>query len=194
MRFYKNYFKPLADHVSAFFLLVIFSPIIMLTGICLVFQNRGRIFFIQERPGLNGKIFKIIKFKTMTDDRQVTPLGGVIRKLSIDELLQLVNVLKGDMSIIGPRPLLVKYLERYSFEQAKRHLVKPGITGWAQVNGRNSINWEEKFRLDVEYVHQQSFCLDLKIMWLTIKNLLNPKGINSSDQIIMEEFKGGDKF
>lgn len=201
MRVYKNYFKPLADYVSAFFLLIIFSPIIVFVSILLFFQNRGKIIFLQQRPGLNGTIFTIIKFKTMWDEidrygnllppiKRITPLGSLIRKLSIDELLQLINVLKGEMSIIGPRPLLVKYLNLYSSEQAKRHLVKPGITGWAQVNGRNSLTWEDKLRLDVEYVNKQSFYLDLKIIWLTIKKIFKPDGINSSEQTIMEEFKG----
>jgi lipopolysaccharide/colanic/teichoic acid biosynthesis glycosyltransferase len=163
--------------------------------------NRGSVFFIQQRPGINSFPFKIIKFKTMRDvfdengnqlpdELRLTKVGKFVRSASIDELLQLINVLKGDMSLVGPRPLLMQYLNRYSQDQARRHNVKPGITGWAQVNGRNAISWEEKFRLDVEYVDMQSFWLDCKILWMTFLNVIQRKGINSDGHVTMEEFKG----
>jgi sugar transferase EpsL len=181
--------------------LVFFLPVIILTSLTLLFVNRGKIFFLQQRPGLNGKPFTIIKFKTMrdgkddqgnllTEELRLTPTGRLIRSFSIDELLQLINVLKGEMSLVGPRPLLMKYLDRYSDEEAKRHDVKPGITGWAQVNGRNAISWQEKFRLDIEYVNNQSFLMDLKILWMTVIKVLKRHGINSQHNITMEEFKG----
>ena len=171
---YKNIIKPLADFIAALFLLVLLSPIILLTALLLLITNKGKAFFFQKRPGLNNKPFKIVKFKTMRDafdkngvplqdEFRLTRIGGFIRSTSLDELLQLVNVLKGVMSLVGPRPLLMRYLSRYTSEQAKRHKVKPGITGWAQVNGRNAISWEEKFKLDVEYVEKQTISLDLKI-------------------------------
>ncbi len=161
--------------MAALVIITLTVPVWFMALIGLVVQNRGKVFFQQERPGLNGKIFKIFKFKTMTDTRDVnglllpdserlTSLGKIVRSLSIDELPQLLNVLKGDMSLVGPRPLLVQYLPRYSKEQARRHEVKPGITGWSQVNGRNAISWEEKFKLDLEYVDRQSFALDMKIL------------------------------
>jgi lipopolysaccharide/colanic/teichoic acid biosynthesis glycosyltransferase len=167
----------------------------------LIFVNKGQVFFIQLRPGLHGKPFQIIKLKTMTDVRdaqgnllsdgeRLTWAGKKIRAWSLDELLQLVNVLKGDMSLVGPRPLLMEYLPRYSDEQARRHEVKPGITGWAQVNGRNAISWEEKFKLDSDYVHKISFLLDIKILWMTFMNVLFRKNINSKEHATMEEFKG----
>ncbi len=158
-------------------------------------------FFFQQRPGLNARPFTIIKFKTMRDafddkgaplpdEFRLTKVGRFVRSASLDELLQLINVLKGDMSLVGPRPLLMHYLPRYSKEQARRHEVKPGITGWAQVNGRNAISWEEKFRLDVEYVECQTFSLDLKILWMTVLNVLQRKGISADCHVTMEEFKG----
>ena len=170
---YKHFLKPLCDFLIALFLLFILSPIIILTAIFLLLANHGKVFFFQQRPGLNSKPFRIIKFKTMKDafdkdgiplpdDIRLTKVGSIVRSASLDELLQLINVLKGDMSIVGPRPLLMQYLSRYSPEQAKRHNLKPGITGWAQVNGRNAINWEQKFKYDVEYVEKQSFILDIK--------------------------------
>jgi lipopolysaccharide/colanic/teichoic acid biosynthesis glycosyltransferase len=181
--------------------LVIFSPVIIITSLLLAFGNKGKVFFFQERPGLNGRPFTIYKFKTMTDDKdesgdllpdnqRLTRVGNLVRSFSLDELLQLVNVLKGDMSLVGPRPLLMKYLELYSPEEARRHQVKPGITGWAQVNGRNAISWEEKFRYDVEYVDRISFLLDLKILWLTVIKVLSRKGISAEKYVTMEEFKG----
>ncbi len=198
---YKKKVKPLADFWSALLLLIILSPIILLTSFLLAFVNRGNIFFFQQRPGLNSLPFKIFKFKTMRDafdkdgiplpdDVRLTKVGSIVRSASLDELLQLINVLKGDMSLVGPRPLLMQYLSRYSPEQAKRHNVKPGITGWAQVNGRNAISWEQKFKYDVEYVEKQSFILDIKILWMTFLNVIQRKGISADGHATMEEFKG----
>ena len=197
---FKHYIKPLGDFIIAFFLLIILSPIILLTAILLFLANNGKVFFFQQRPGLNSKPFKIVKFKTMTDafdkdgiqlpdDVRLTKVGSIVRSASLDELLQLINVLKGDMSLVGPRPLLMQYLSRYSQEQARRHEVKPGITGWAQVNGRNAISWEQKFKLDVEYVEKQSFTLDLKILWMTFLNVIQRKDISADGHVTMEEFK-----
>jgi undecaprenyl phosphate N,N'-diacetylbacillosamine 1-phosphate transferase len=198
---FKHFIKPLGDFFIALFLLIILSPIIMLTAILLYLANNGKVFFFQQRPGLNSKPFKIVKFKTMRDafDKDGVPLpdfmrltrvGSIVRSASLDELLQLINVLKGDMSLVGPRPLLMQYLSRYTPEQAKRHNVKPGITGWAQVNGRNAISWEQKFKFDIEYVEKQSFTLDLKILWMTFLNVLQRKGISADGHVTMEEFKG----
>ena len=198
---YVKFIKPLGDCILSFFLLIIFSPLLLLISLILFFQNKGGILFVQKRPGLNGNSFVIIKFKTMIDTYdddgnllpdhiRLTKMGKLVRGLSIDELLQLVNVIKGDMSLVGPRPLMMQYLSRYNPEQAKRHNVKPGITGWAQVNGRNTISWEEKFRLDAEYVGAQSFWLDMKIIAMTIKNVIQRKGISSDNHATMEEFMG----
>jgi lipopolysaccharide/colanic/teichoic acid biosynthesis glycosyltransferase len=198
---YRHFIKPLCDFFIALFLLIILSPIIFLTAILLFLANNGKVFFFQQRPGLNSKLFKMIKFKTMRDavdndgiplqdDVRLTKVGSIVRSASLDELLQLVNVLKGDMSLVGPRPLLMQYLPRYSPEQAKRHNVKPGITGWAQVNGRNAISWEQKFKFDVEYVEKQSFILDIKILWMTFLNVIQRKGISADGHVTMEEFKG----
>ena len=198
---YRHFIKHLCDFFIALFLLITLSPIILLTAILLFLANNGKVFFFQQRPGLNSKPFKIIKFKTMRDafdkegiplpdDLRLTKVGNIVRSASLDELLQLINVLKGDMSLIGPRPLLMQYLSRYSLEQARRHDVKPGITGWAQVNGRNTISWEQKFKLDVDYVEKQSFTLDLKILWMTFLNVINRKGISAVGHVTMEEFKG----
>lgn len=167
----------------------------------LLIANKGSVFFLQMRPGLNAQPFKIIKFKTMRDafDEygrplpdaiRLTKVGRFIRATSLDEVLQLINVLKGEMSLIGPRPLLMQYLERYTPEQARRHQVKPGITGLAQVNGRNAISWEEKFKYDIEYVDKQSYLLDIKILWMTFVNVLQQKGISADGQATMEEFMG----
>ena len=170
-----------------------------------VWLGLGRpVFFCQRRPGIDEKIFKMIKFRTMTDERdgqgvllpdekRLTRLGKFLRKTSLDELPELWNVLKGDMSLVGPRPLLVQYLERYTPEQSRRHEVRPGITGWAQVNGRNAISWEEKFALDVWYVEHQSFFLDLKILWLTLWHLLRPHGVSDIGHATKEEFLGNQK-
>ncbi len=198
---YRTVIKPAADFTSALVLLTILSPIIVFTTFMLLFFNEGNVFFIQKRPGLNAVIFNIFKFKTMRDKfdkegqplpdaERITKVGQFVRSASLDELLQLINVLKGDMSLVGPRPLLVQYLQRYSKEQTRRHEVKPGITGWAQVNGRNAISWEEKLRLDVEYVDNQSFLLDLKILWLTAVNVLHRRNINAGNHVTMQEFKG----
>ena len=198
---YRHFIKPLCDFFIALFLLIILSPIILLTAILVFLANNGKVFFFQQRPGLNSKPFKIVKFKTMRDafdkngvplqdEFRLTRIGGFIRSTSLDELLQLVNVLKGDMSLVGPRPLLMQYLSRYSPEQAKRHLVKPGITGWAQVNGRNAISWEQKFKLDIEYVEKQSFLLDIRIFLKTFINVINRKGISADGNATMEEFLG----
>jgi len=197
---FKHFIKPIGDFIIAFFLLIILSPIILLTSILLFIANNGKIFFFQQRPGLNSKPFKIIKFKTMRDafdnhgvplpdDIRLTKVGNIVRSASLDELLQLINVLKGEMSLIGPRPLLMQYLPRYSPDQAKRHNVKPGITGWAQVNGRNAISWEQKFKYDVHYVEKQSFSLDIKIIWMTFLNVILRKGISADGHVTMEEFK-----
>ena len=201
MKLYRNIFKPLADFLSAFVLLLILSPIIISSGLLLFFANKGKVFFFQLRPGLNARPFTIIKFKTMRDafddkgaplpdEVRLTKVGGFVRSASLDELLQLVNVLKGDMSLVGPRPLLMHYLPRYSKEQARRHEVKPGLTGWAQVNGRNAISWKEKFRFDVEYVDRQTVLLDVKILCMTVRNVLQRKGISSDGHVTMEEFRG----
>lgn len=189
------------DFLFSLFLLIITSPIILITAIIIKIKIGSPILFKQQRPGLNGKPFFIYKFRTMTDERdengnllpdeiRLTKTGGIIRKLSLDELPQLFNVLKGDMSFVGPRPLLMKYLPLYNKEQARRHEVRPGITGWAQVNGRNAISWEEKFKYDVWYVNQQSILLDIKILFLTVVKVFKSEGINQQGQATIEEFKG----
>lgn len=201
MGIYRCIVKPLADFLLAFVLLIILFPVIVSSGLFLLIANRGAVFFFQKRPGLNSRPFKIIKFKTMRDafdnkgaplpdEVRLTKVGRFVRSASLDELLQLINVLKGDMSIVGPRPLLMHYLPLYSKEQTRRHEVKPGITGWAQVNGRNSISWEEKFRLDIEYVDKLSFFFDCKILWMTLIKVVQRKGISADSHVTMEEFKG----
>lgn len=198
---YKNLIKPILDFILAFLLIIIFSPIILIVALLIKLKLGSPILFTQERPGLNGKIFRIYKFRTMSDERdskgdllsdelRLKGFGKLIRKSSLDELPQLFNVLKGEMSFVGPRPLLVEYLELYNQEQAKRHNVKPGITGWAQVNGRNTISWEEKFKLDVYYVEHISFMLDCKILYMTFFKVLKRKDINSNTNITMEKFTG----
>jgi lipopolysaccharide/colanic/teichoic acid biosynthesis glycosyltransferase len=198
---YKNYIKRLLDFFLSLIGLVFLSPILLIVATFLFFANNGKPFFFQVRPGKNEKLFKLIKFKTMndkkdkdgnllSDEKRLTPIGSFVRKTSLDELPQLVNVFIGDMSLIGPRPLLVQYLILYSEDQKKRHLVKPGITGWAQVNGRNAISWQKKFELDVWYVDNQSFLLDIKIFFKTIKNILISEGINQAGQATAEAFKG----
>lgn len=198
---YRNIIKPSFDFLAALLGLAITSPILLIVTVLLYIKNNGKPFFFQPRPGLNSKIFNIIKFKTMDDRRdengELLPdnirlhrVGRIVRKLSFDELMQLVNVLKGDMSLIGPRPLLAEYLPLYNQEQARRHDVKPGITGWAQVNGRNTITWEEKFKLDVYYVDNQSFILDLKIFFLTAKKVFGMSDINAGEEVTMEKFVG----
>ena len=198
---YKTYLKRLFDFVGALFLLLLFSPIILSTYVLLLVANRGGALFFQVRPGHQSHPFVIIKFKTMRDgvdaegnllpdEVRLTSIGKVVRTFSIDELLQLINVLKGDMSLVGPRPLLTQYLSRYTAEQARRHNVRPGITGYAQVNGRNTISWEEKFKLDVEYVDKVSFLLDMKILWMTFLNVVQRKGISADGHDTMEAFMG----
>ena len=189
---YKHFFKRLIDFIISLIALICISPILLVISVWLHFANKGAgAFFTQERPGKGGKIFKIIKFKSMTDERdengvllpneyRITAIGKLLRKFSLDELPQLFNVLKGEMSLIGPRPLVPRYLKLYSPEQARRHEVRPGITGWAQVNGRNSISWTEKFKLDVWYVDHCSLWLDIKIIWKTFVNVLTHKGIDSN--------------
>ena len=190
---YAHFFKRVFDFFISLIALLVLSPILIVIIIWLHFANKGAgAFFLQERPGKDGKIFKVIKFKSMTDEKdadgkllpgeqRVTKIGRFLRKASIDELPQLFNVLKGDMALIGPRPLMPRYLQLYSPEQARRHEVRPGITGWAQVNGRNSITWTEKFKLDVWYVDHCSLWLDIKIIWKTIVNVLTGKGIDSGE-------------
>jgi len=201
---YIKIFKPLLDFLTSLVLFVVLSPIILIVILLLLFANKGKVFFIQERPGKDERIFKLLKFKTMSDkkdnngnllpdDKRLTFVGKIIRKLSFDELLQFINVLKGDMSLIGPRPLLVEYLPLYNEEQKKRHNVKPGITGCAQINGRNAITWEEKFKLDVWYVENISFLLDMKIFFLTILKIFKKEGINSKTSATMEKFEGNNK-
>ena len=201
---YKDIIKPIFDFIVALFLLVILLPLIFVTMLLMAIANRGDIFFLQLRPGLHGKPFKIIKFKTMRDafdsngnplpdDERLTKIGQFVRSISLDELLQLINVVKGDMSLVGPRPLLMQYLERYTLEQARRHEVKPGITGWTQVNGRNAISWDVKFLLDVEYVNKQTFLLDFKILWMTFLNVVQRKGISAAGHVTIEEFRGSNQ-
>ena len=195
---YKNFIKPSFDCIIALVLLILLLPIISFFSLLLFVSNRGSVFFFQQRPGLNKKHFNIVKFKTMKgefgspliDEERLTKVGRFVRSASIDEILQLINVLKGEMSFVGPRPLLTKYMDRYSEDQAKRHNVKPGITGWAQVNGRNGISWEQKFKYDCEYVEKQSFKLDFIILLKTFINVIKRKGISADGHATMDEFKG----
>ncbi len=198
---YKNFIKPAIDFVLALVGFLFLSPVFVLVTIGLFFANDGKPFFFQLRPGKNGKIFKIIKFKTMTDKKdengnllpdadRLTKIGSFVRKTSLDEIPQLLNVIKGDMSLVGPRPLLPKYLELYNDFQRRRNEVKPGITGWAQVNGRNSISWEKKFEYDVWYVDNVSFLLDVKILIMTVLKVVKSEGINEQGQATSNEFKG----
>ncbi|MGB4448623.1 MAG: sugar transferase [Cloacibacterium sp.] len=200
---YTSYIKPIIDFLIALIVLCIFAPIMIMIILGLMLYNRGTPFFIQSRPGKNEKVFNLLKFKTMRDaydengkplpdkDR-ITPVGAWVRKLSLDELPQLINVLKGDMSLVGPRPLLVKYLPLYNDEQKRRHDVKPGITGWAQVNGRNAINWNKKFELDIWYVDNISVVLDVKIFYLTIVKVFKREGVNVDQNNTMIPFNGND--
>ena len=199
---YKNYYKRIIDFSIALIALLVIWPILLIVAIWLHFANKGAgAFFFQERPGLHGKIFKIIKYKTMTDERdaegnllpdkdRLTAVGKFVRKTSIDELPQLINVLKGDMALIGPRPLLAQYLPLYSKEQMRRHDVRPGISGWAQCHGRNQISWTEKFKFDVWYVDHLSLVTDLKVIFITIKKVLFREDINSDNDATMEDFDG----
>ena len=198
---YSPLFKRILDLSIAFIALLLLSPILLTVTILLTMANQGKPFFFQTRPGKNEQLFNIIKFKTMTDAKdgsgnllpdaeRMTKIGNFVRKTSVDELPQLLNVLKGDMSLIGPRPLLPEYLPLYNQEQKKRHTVKPGITGWAQVHGRNTISWSAKFKFDVYYVEHLSFWLDVKVLFLTIKKVLVREGISSETSTTMEYFKG----
>ena len=209
---YRHFFKRFFDFWISLIALICISPILLIVGICLYIANGkgspslegggwGRLLFFQERPGKDGKIFKVIKFKTMTDERdangellpdadRLTKVGRFVRSTSIDELPQLINVLKGDMALIGPRPLLVQYLPLYSKEQARRHEVRPGITGWAQCHGRNTLSWSEKFRLDVWYVDHCTFANDVKVIFSTIKKVIARDGISQEGQATMEAFNG----
>ncbi len=199
---YKHFFKRLFDFFISLIALLCLSPFLIIITIWLHFANKGAgAFFFQERPGKDAKIFKVIKFKTMTDERdadgkllpdaqRLTKVGRFVRSTSIDELPQLINVLKGDMALIGPRPLLVKYLPLYSEEQARRHEVRPGITGWAQCHGRNAISWTERFKLDVWYVDHCTFWTDIKVIFITIKKVVCRADISSTTSVTMEAFNG----
>lgn len=200
-----KYIKRGLDFTAALMLLTVLSPLMLVVAILIKLNRDGPVLFKQERPGLNGKIFTVLKFRTMsvkthdkkgrelTDFERMSKIGNLLRKTSVDELPQFINILKGDMSFIGPRPLLTEYLELYSPEQMRRHEVRPGISGWAQVNGRNSITWEEKFLLDVEYVDNISFAMDFKIFVRTILNVLKQDGINTDASNTMEKFTGTKK-
>lgn len=202
MKLYRDFFKRGIDLAVSGIGLLIVSPVLLVAIVWLHFANKGAgVFFLQERPGKGGKIFRVLKFKTMTDERdadgnllpderRLTKVGRFVRSTSIDELPQLINVLKGDMALIGPRPLLVQYLPLYNAEQARRHEVRPGITGWAQVNGRNAISWQKKFELDVWYVDHCSFGLDLKIIFKTMMKVLKRADISSQTAATMEAFNG----
>ena len=202
MRLYKDHIKRILGFSISLLALICLSPLLLVVTVWLHFANKGSgAFFLQERPGKDAKIFKIIKFKTMTDERdadgnllpdaqRLTRIGRFVRSASIDELPQLFNVLKGEMALIGPRPLLVEYLPLYSTEQARRHEVRPGITGWAQCHGRNALSWGEKFKLDVWYVDHCSFITDLKVILYTIKKVILRDGISHAGQATMEAFKG----
>lgn len=196
--------KRLFNFVIASIGLMLLSPIILLTALFVRIKLGSPVLFKQQRPGLHARPFYVIKFRTMTDQTdsegrllpdevRLTPFGKLLRNLSLDELPQLFNVLKGDLSLVGPRPLLMEYLPHYTPEQARRHEVKPGITGWAQVNGRNAISWDEKFKLDVWYVDNQSFWLDLKILWMTVIKVFKREGISQEGQASAEKFQGNDK-
>ncbi|REC79908.1 lipid carrier--UDP-N-acetylgalactosaminyltransferase [Chryseobacterium elymi] len=198
---YKFFLKRVIDFLIALIGLILLSPVFIIVTVLLYFANQGKPFFLQARPGLNEKIFNIIKFKTMNDKKdrkgnylpdseRLTRVGSFIRQTSLDELPQLINVLKGDMAIIGPRPLLPQYLSLYSESQKRRHNIRPGITGWAQVNGRNAISWTMKFELDIWYIDNVSFATDCKVMFLTLKKVIKKEGINQADQATVEAFTG----
>ncbi|NBC57065.1 MAG: lipid carrier--UDP-N-acetylgalactosaminyltransferase [Bacteroidetes bacterium] len=200
---YQKLIKPFLDFLTALISLILLSPIFIINLILLSIANNGKPFFVQQRPGKNERLFRIIKFKTMNDKKdaegnllpdsdRLTGIGKFVRKTSLDEIPQLLNVLAGNMSLIGPRPLLPEYLPLYNAEQKKRHDVKPGITGWAQVNGRNAISWKKKFEHDVWYVQHQSFGLDIKILFLTLKKVFVFEGINTQGQATTERFRGNE--
>ena len=199
--FYEKYIKRLLDFLLSLIALCVLSPVLLILMILGAIIMKGNPFFTQQRPGRNEKIFKLIKFRTMTcekdkdgnllpDEQRLTGYGRFLRSTSLDELPELINILVGHMSIVGPRPLLVKYLPRYNAEQRHRHDVRPGLTGWAQANGRNAISWEEKFQLDVWYVQNVRFMVDAKTIFLTVKNVLRREGISSDSSATMEEFMG----
>lgn len=199
--FYKIFTKRLIDIIISLICLIILTPILIIVTLNLLVANKGKVFFVQKRPGRNEQIFMILKFKTMNDKRdkdnnllsdaeRLTKMGKFIRKTSLDEIPQLINVLKGDMSLIGPRPLLIEYLPLYNEKQKRRHSVKPGITGLAQVNGRNAISWEQKFEYDVQYVDELSFWGDMKILFLTFLKVFKSEGINQKGEATMQPFKG----
>ncbi|MCU7540860.1 sugar transferase [Riemerella anatipestifer] len=200
---YKNFFKRILDFSLALIGFIILFPVFIIVMILLTISSEGKPFFFQKRPGLNERIFSIIKFKTMNDKKdaqgnllsdaeRLTVVGKFVRKTSLDEIPQLLNVIKGDMSLIGPRPLLPQYLPLYNEEQKKRHNVRPGITGWAQVNGRNAISWQQKFEYDAWYVHNLSLSLDIKILFLTVKKVFVSEGISQEGQATIEPFKGNE--
>ncbi|HVX50604.1 MAG TPA: sugar transferase [Chitinophagaceae bacterium] len=204
MPLYNKLTKPFFDIAIGSVAFICLLPVFILTAIILSIANAGTPFFLQRRPGKYEKVFWLIKFKTMKDLRdekgqlledgkRITKVGGFVRKYSLDEIPQLINVIKGDMSLVGPRPLLIEYLPLYTDEQKRRHNIKPGITGWAQVNGRNMLTWDEKFALDTWYVDNQSFLLDMKIIWLTISRVLKPRGINQAGHATMPLFTGSKK-
>lgn len=201
IRMYRSLVKYLLDLVVSLIGFILLLPVFVLVTFVLAIANNGEPFFLQSRPGKNARIFRVVKFKTMNnkkdekgnllpDVQRLTPVGRFVRKTSIDEIPQLLNVIKGDMSLVGPRPLLVDYLPLYNEQQRRRHEVRPGITGWAQVNGRNAIDWEKKFNYDVWYVDHCSFSLDVKILWMTILKVIQSEGINSATAATMEKFRG----
>ena len=198
---YKGFFKRFLDFLIALILLVIVLPLFLLLIVFLAIANQGKPFFFQRRPGKNEKVFSIVKFKTMNDKKdksgnllpdkdRITSVGNFVRKSSLDEIPQLINVLKGEMSLVGPRPLIIEYLPIYNKEQKRRHDVRPGITGWAQVNGRNSITWNQKFKYDVYYVDNLSLTMDVKILWLTAKKVFQRQDVNLSEDLTSEYFNG----
>jgi undecaprenyl phosphate N,N'-diacetylbacillosamine 1-phosphate transferase len=201
MTLYSRFFKRLIDFTLSLGAFIVLLPVFLVVTLLLAIANNGKPFFLQPRPGKHGRIFKVIKYKTMNDKRdakgellsdaeRLTPIGAFVRKTSLDEVPQLLNVIKGDMSLIGPRPLLVEYLPLYNEVQRRRHEVRPGITGWAQVNGRNAISWEQKFQYDVWYVDNISFLLDVKIIFLTILKVFKSEGISAEGSVTIERFRG----
>lgn len=199
MNLYRRYIKRPLDFIISLVAFIILLPIFLVVALLLLIANRGDVFFLQPRPGKGGKVFKIIKFKTMTDqkdsqgkllpdEKRITPVGSFVRKTSLDEIPQLLNVLRGDMSLVGPRPLLVDYLPWYNERQQRRHEVRPGITGWTAVKGRNAISWEKKFEYDVWYVENQSFALDVKILLLTVAKVIKSEGVSPQGQVTMPNY------
>ena len=198
---YKLFIKRFLDIVLSISFIILFWWVYLVVGLCVYYKLGKPVIFKQLRPGYKGKVFTMYKFRTMTDekdkngnllpnDKRLSRFGKLLRATSLDEIPELINVLKGEMSLVGPRPLLVKYLDRYTTNQARRHEVKPGITGWAQVNGRNCISWEQKFKYDIQYVDNYSFFMDMKILFLTVKKVLIREGISQTEKVTMEEFKG----